>query len=134
MTGNETVAGNKTFSGNTTLSGTVTMSSTSATPTGLIGINASNVIGDVTTVEQTGIFARGVITNQTTSSGGIVTLTHGLSWTPAIAFANLPDSNTNIVNVALIDATYILFVVRDGATNNVLNAQNVPAIQWFAIK
>jgi len=134
LTGNETVAGNKTFSGNTTLSGTVTMSSTSATPTGLIGINASNVIGDVTTVEQTGIFARGVITNQTTSSGGIVTLTHGLSWTPAIAFANLPDSNTNIVNVALIDATYILFVVRDGATNNVLNAQNVPAIQWFAIK
>jgi len=134
LTGNETVAGNKTLSGNTTLSGTVTMSSTSATPTGLIGINASNVIGDVTTVEQTGIFARGVITNQTTSSGGIVTLTHGLSWTPAIAFANLPGSNTNIVNVALVDATYILFVVRDGATNNVLNDQNVPAIQWFAIK
>jgi hypothetical protein len=134
LTGNETVAGNKTFSGNTVMDGTVTMSSTSATPTGLIGINASNAIGDVTTVAQTGLFARGVVTNQTTSTGGVITIEHGLNFTPSMVFANLPLSTTNIVNVAVVDEVYILFVVRDGATNNVINTQNIPAIQWFAVK
>jgi len=134
LTGNETVAGNKTFSGNTAMDGTVTMSSTSATPTGLIGINASNAIGDVTTVAQTGLFARGLVTNQTTSTGGVITIEHGLNFTPSMVFANLPLSTTNIVNVAVVDEVYILFVVRDGATNNVINTQNIPAIQWFAVK
>jgi hypothetical protein len=134
LTGDQTISGNKTLSGNTIMNGTVTMSSTSATPTGLIGINASNLIGDITTVAQTGIFARGLVTNQTTSTGGVITIEHGLNFTPSMAFANLPDSTTKIVNVAVVDATYILFVVRDGATNNVLNTQNVPAIQWFAVK
>jgi hypothetical protein len=134
LTEDQTISGNKTLSGNTIMNGTVTMSSTSATPTGLIGINASNLIGDITTVAQTGIFARGLVTNQTTSTGGVITIEHGLNFTPSMAFANLPDSTTKIVNVAVVDATYILFVVRDGATNNVLNTQNVPAIQWFAVK
>ena len=51
-----------------------------------------------------------------------------------MAFANLPASTTNIVNVKSVDATNIVFVVRDGATNNVLNAQTVTKVEWFAIK
>jgi hypothetical protein len=51
-----------------------------------------------------------------------------------MAFANLPASTTNIVNVKEVDGTNITFIVRDGATNNVLNAQTVTKIEFFAIK
>ena len=112
----------------------MTLSTTSATPTALLGKDGSNVVGAVTTVAQTGLFGRGSVTNAVTDANGIITVAHGFSFTPIMAFANLPGSTTNIVNVKEVDGTNIVFVVRDGATNNVLNAQSVTKIEFFAIK
>jgi len=117
-----------------TISGAVTLSTTTATPTSLLGKDGSNVVGAVTTVAQTGLFGRGSVTNAVTDANGIITVAHGFSFTPIMAFANLPGSTTNIVNVKEVDGTNIVFVVRDGATNNVLNAQSVTKIEFFAIK
>jgi hypothetical protein len=117
-----------------TISGAVTLSTTSATPSSLLGKDGSNVVGAVTTVAQTGLFGRGSVTNAVTDANGIITVAHGFSFTPIMAFANLPGSTTNIVNVKEVDGTNIVFVVRDGATNNVLNAQSVTKIEFFAIK
>jgi hypothetical protein len=117
-----------------TISGAVTLSTTSATPSSLLGKDGSNVVGAVTTVAQTGLFGRGSVTNAVTDANGIITVAHGFSFTPIMAFANLPASTTNIVNVKEVDGTNIVFVVRDGATNNVLNTQSVTKIEFFAIK
>jgi hypothetical protein len=117
-----------------TISGAVTLSTTSATPTSLLGKDGSNVVGSVTTVAQTGLFGRGSVTNAITDANGNITVAHGFNFTPIMAFANLPASTTNIVNVKEVDGTNITFIVRDGATNNVLNAQTVTKIEFFAIK
>jgi len=117
-----------------TISGAVTLSTTSATPTSLLGKDGSNVVGTVTTVAQTGLFGRGSVTNAVTDANGNITVAHGFNFTPIMAFANLPASTTNIVNVKEVDGTNITFIVRDGATNNVLNAQTVTKIEFFAIK
>jgi hypothetical protein len=116
------------------VTGSVTLSTTTATPTSLLGKDGSNVVGTVTTVAQTGLFGRGSVTNEATDANGIITVPHGFSFTPIMAFANLPGSTTNIVNVKEVDGTNIVFVVRDGATNDVLNTQSVTKIEFFAIK
>ena len=116
------------------VTGTVTLSTTTATPTALLGKDGSNVVGTVTTVAQTGLFGRGSVTNATTDANGNITVAHGFSFTPIMAFANLPGSTTNIVNVKEVDGTNIVFVVRDGATNDVLNEISVTKIEFFAIK
>jgi hypothetical protein len=112
----------------------VTLSTTSTTPSTLLGKDGSNVVGTVTTVAQTGLFGRGSVTNATTDANGNITVAHGFSFTPIMAFANLPGSTTNIVNVKEVDGTNIVFVVRDGATNDVLNTISVTKIEFFAIK
>jgi hypothetical protein len=117
-----------------TISGAVTLSTTTATPTTLLGKDGSNVVGTVTTVAQTGLFGRGSVTNAITDANGNITVAHGFNFTPIMAFANLPGQTTNIVNVKSVDITNIVFVVRDGATNNVLNNQSVSSIEFFAIK
>jgi hypothetical protein len=117
-----------------TISGAVTLSTTAATPTSLLGKDGSNVVGTVTTVAQTGLFGRGSVTNAITDANGNITVAHGFNFTPIMAFANLPASTTNIVNVKEVDGTNITFIVRDGATNNVLNTQTVTKIEFFAIK
>jgi CRISPR-associated DxTHG motif protein len=117
-----------------TISGAVTLSTTTATPTSLLGKDGSNVVGSVTTVAQTGLFGRGSVSNAVTDANGNITVAHGFNFTPIMAFANLPGQTTNIINVKEVDGTNITFVVRDGATNNVLNTQTVTKIEFFAIK
>jgi hypothetical protein len=117
-----------------TISGAVTLSTTTATPTSLLGKDGSNVVGSVTTVAQTGLFGRGSVSNEETDANGNITVAHGFNFTPIMAFANLPGQTTNIINVKEVNGTNITFVVRDGATNNVLNTQTVTKIEFFAIK
>jgi hypothetical protein len=117
-----------------TISGAVTLSTTTATPSTLLGKDGSNVVGTVTTVEQTGLFGRGSITNAVTDSNGNITVAHGFNFTPIMAFANLPGQTINIVNVKSVDNNNIVFVVRDGPTNDVLNTISVAKIEFFAIK
>jgi hypothetical protein len=51
-----------------------------------------------------------------------------------MAFANLPASTINIVNVKSVDATNIIFIIRDAATGNPLNVGLVSKVEWLAIK
>ena len=134
MNGTLGVTGATTLGSTLAVTGAVTLSTTSATPSTLLGKDGSNVVGTVTTVAQTGLFGRGSVTNAVTDANGIITVAHGFSFTPIMAFANLPGSTTNIVNVKEVDGTNIVFVVRDGATNDVLNTQSVTKIEFFAIK
>ena len=117
-----------------TISGAVTLSTTTATPTSLLGKDGSNVVGTVTTVAQTGLFGRGSVTNVVTNANGEVTITHGLGFTPIMAFANIPGSTVNIVNVKSVNSTDIVVVVRDSDGGGVQNTVTISTIQWFAIK
>lgn len=140
QTGNVTIHKPATLSntlavtGNTTFSGTITASNLTGTADGIVGKTSGNVLTTVTTVAQTGLFGRGSVTNVVTDANGNITVAHGFNFTPIMAFANLPGQTTNIINVKAVDDTNITFVVRDGATNNVLNTTSVSTIQFFAIK
>jgi hypothetical protein len=128
------ITGAATLSSTLAVTGAVTLSTTTATPTSLLGKDGSNVVGTVTTVAQTGLFGRGSVTNAETDTNGNITVAHGFNFTPIMAFANLPAQTANVVNVKSVDGTNIVFVVRDGATNNVLNTQTVTKIEFFGIK
>jgi hypothetical protein len=128
------VTGASTLSSTLAVTGAVTLSTTTATPTSLLGKDGSNVVGTVTTVAQTGLFGRGSVTNAVTDSNGNITVAHGFNFTPIMAFANLPGQTINIVNVKSVDNNNIVFVVRDGPTNDVLNTISVAKIEFFAIK
>jgi hypothetical protein len=65
-----------------TISGAVTLSTTTATPTSLLGKDGSNVVGEVTTVAQTGLMTRGSTTATTGSPSAVFTVTHGLGSNP----------------------------------------------------
>jgi len=116
------------------VTGATTLSTTTATPTSLLGKDGSNVVGTVTTVAQTGLFGRGSVTNVVTNANGEVTITHGLGFTPIMAFANIPGSTVNIVNVKSVNSTDIVVVVRDSDSGAVQNTVTISTIQWFAIK
>jgi len=123
-----------TLSSTLSVTGAVTLSTTTATPTTLLGKDGSNVVGTVTTVAQTGLFGRGSVTNAVTDANGNITVAHGFNFTPIMAFANLPGQTINIVNVKSVDNNNIVFVVRDGPTNDILNTISVAKIEFFAIK
>jgi hypothetical protein len=64
------------------VNGEVRINTVTATPTSLLGKNGSNVVGEVTTVAQTGLMTRGETTATTGSPSAIFTVTHGLGATP----------------------------------------------------
>jgi hypothetical protein len=64
------------------VNGEVRINTVTATPSSLLGKDGSNVVGEVTTVAQTGLMTRGEITETTGSPSAIFTVTHGLGVTP----------------------------------------------------
>jgi len=110
----------------------VTLSTTSATPTTLLGKDGSNVVGTVTTVAQTGLMKAGSLT-QNTSSVGIISVAHGLSYEPSQVIATLAQQNSYIVVCHNITASDLFFTVYDSVTGNPLNNISV-GIFWLAIK
>jgi hypothetical protein len=115
-----------------TISGAVTLSTTSATPSSLLGKDGSNVVGTVTTVAQTGLMKAGSVT-QNTSSVGIISVAHGLSYEPTQVIVTLAQQNSYIVVCHDITATTLFFTVYDSVTGNPLNNISV-GIFWLAIK
>jgi hypothetical protein len=110
----------------------VTLSTTTATPTSLLGKDDSNVVGTVTTVAQTGLMKAGSVT-QNTSSVGIISVAHGLSYEPTQVIVTLAQQNSYIVVCHDITATTLFFTVYDSVTGNPLNNISV-GIFWLAIK
>jgi hypothetical protein len=115
-----------------TISGAVTLSTTTATPASLLGKDGSNVVGTVTTVAQTGLMKAGSVT-QNTSSVGIISVAHGLSYEPTQVIVTLAQQNSYIVVCHDITATTLFFTVYDSVTGNPLNNISV-GIFWLAIK
>jgi hypothetical protein len=114
------------------VTGAVTLSTTTATPTSLLGKDDSNVVGTVTTVAQTGLMKAGSVT-QNTSSVGIISVAHGLSYEPTQVIVTLAQQNSYIVVCHDITATTLFFTVYDSVTGNPLNNISV-GIFWLAIK
>jgi hypothetical protein len=108
------------------------LSTTTATPTSLLGKDDSNVVGTVTTVAQTGLMKAGSVT-QNTSSVGIISVAHGLSYEPTQVIVTLAQQNSYIVVCHDITATTLFFTVYDSVTGNPLNNISV-GIFWLAIK
>ena len=115
-----------------TISGAVTLSTTSATPTALLGKDGSNVVGTVTTLEQTGLMKAGGTTTNT-SSVGIITLAHGLSYTPSQVFVTLAQQSNYIAVCHAITSTDLSFTFYDSTTGIALNNVSV-GFFWLAIK
>jgi hypothetical protein len=64
------------------VNGEVKIATVTATPTALLGKDASNVVGEVTTVAQTGLMTRGSTTATTGTPSAVFTVTHGLGANP----------------------------------------------------
>jgi hypothetical protein len=126
------VTGAATLSSTLAVTDAVTLSTTSATPTSLLGKDGSNVVGTVTTVAQTGLMKAGGVT-QNTSSVGIISVAHGLSYKPSQVIATLAQQNSYIVVCHDITASDLFFTVYDSVTGNPLNNISV-GIFWLAIK
>ena len=114
------------------ISGAVTLSTTTATPTSLLGKDGSNVVGTVTTLAQTGLMKAGGTTTNT-SSVGIITVAHGLSYTPSQVFVTLAQQSNYIAVCHAITSTNLSFTFYDSTTGIALNNVSV-GFFWLAIK
>jgi hypothetical protein len=114
------------------VNGEVKIATVTATPTSLIGKDGSNVLGEVTTVAQTGLMKAGGTTTNT-SSVGIITVAHGLSYTPSQVFVTLVQQSSYIAVCHDISSTNISFTFYDSTTGIALNNVSV-GFFWLAIK
>ena len=114
------------------VNGEVKIATVTATPTSLLGKDGSNVVGEVTTVAQTGLMKAGGTTTNT-SSVGIITVAHGLSYTPTQVLVTLAQQNSYVIVCHGINSTNLLFTVYDSVTGNALNDVSV-GFFWLAIK
>ena len=114
------------------VNGELRIGTVSTTPSALLGKNGSNVVGEVTTVAQTGLMKAGGTTTNT-SSVGIITVAHGLSYTPTQVLVTLAQQNSYVIVCHGINSNNLLFTVYDSVTGNALNNVSV-GFFWLAIK
>jgi hypothetical protein len=118
-----------------TISGAVTLSTTTATPTGLLGKDGSNVVGTVTTLAQTGLMTRGETTETTGSPSAVFTVTHGLGSNPSaviITSAGIGGGDKIIFEVYTKSST--TFSVQAWNLDGTEAASKSVKIYWLAIK
>ena len=114
------------------VNGEVRINTVTATPTSLLGKDGSNVVGEVTSVNQSGLMKAGGTTTNT-SSVGIITVAHGLSYTPTQVLVTLAQQNSYVIVCHGINSNNLLFTVYDSVTGNALNNVSV-GFFWLAIK
>ena len=118
-----------------TISGAVTLSTTTATPTSLLGKDGSNVVGEVTTVAQTGLMTRGETTATTGSPSAIFTVTHGLGSNPSaviVTSAGIGGGDKIIFEVYTKSST--TFSVQAWNLDGTEASSKSVKIYWLAIK
>lgn len=118
-----------------TISGAVTLSTTSATPTSLLGKDGSNVVGEVTTVAQTGLMTRGETTATTGSPSATFTVTHGLGTNPSaiiVTSAGIGGAEKIIYEVYTKSST--TFSVQAWNYDGTEASSKSVKIYWLAIK
>lgn len=115
-----------------TISGAVTLSTTTATPTSLLGKDGSNVVGEVTDINQSGVMKVGS-TTQNTSSVGIINVAHGLSYTPTKVIATIAQQSSYVIVCHGITSTNLNFTIYDSTDGTALDNVSV-GFFWIAFK
>jgi predicted Zn-ribbon and HTH transcriptional regulator len=117
-----------------TISGAVTLSTTSATPTSLLGKDGSNVVGTVTTLAQTGLMTRNIVTDASTISGSeLINVTHGFITEPTAVLLTVFGSTSYILQVASKNSSTFTVQVKNYDGTPAINATLI-SFSWLAIK
>ena len=135
VTGTFRATGATTLGSTLAVTGATTLSTTTATPTSLLGKDGSNVVGEVTTVSQTGLMTRGETTATTGTPSAIFTVTHGLGSTPTsvlVTSAGLAGAEKIIFEVYAKNST--TFSVQAWNYDGTEASSKSVKIFWLAIK
>jgi hypothetical protein len=117
-----------------TISGAVTLSTTTATPSTLLGKDGSNVVGTVTTLAQTGLMTRDIVTNASTISGSeLINVTHGFITEPTAVLLTVFGSTSYILQVASKNSSTFTVQVKNYDGTPAINATLI-SFSWLAIK
>jgi hypothetical protein len=117
-----------------TISGAVTLSTTTATPSTLLGKDGSNVVGTVTTVAQTGLMTRGIVTDTSTISlTELIDVTHNLGSEPTAVLLTVFGSTSYILQVASKNSSTFRVQVKNYDGTPAIDATLI-SFSWLAIK
>jgi hypothetical protein len=114
------------------VNGEVKIATVTATPTSLLGKDGSNVVGEVTDINQSGVMKVGGITATTNAVGGI-NVAHGLPYTPSKVIATIAQTNSYVIVVRGYTSTNIEFTIYDSTTGIGLDTVSV-GFFWLAFK
>jgi hypothetical protein len=114
------------------VNGEVKIATVTATPTSLLGKDGSNVVGEVTDINQSGVMKVGGITATTNTVGGI-NVAHGLPYTPSKVIATIAQTNSYVIVVRGYTSTNIEFTIYDSTTGIGLDTVSV-GFFWLAFK
>ena len=117
------------------VNGEVKIATVTATPTSLLGKDGSNVVGEVTTVAQTGLMTRGETTATTGSPSATFTVTHGLGTNPSaiiVTSAGIGGAEKIIYEVYTKSST--TFSVQAWNLDGTEASSKSVKIYWLAIK
>jgi hypothetical protein len=114
------------------VNGEVKIATMTATPTALLGKDGSNVVGEVTDINQSGVMKVGSIT-ENTSSVGIINVPHGLSYTPTKVIATIAQQSSYVIVCHGITSTNLNFTIYDSTDGTALNNVSV-GFFWIAFK
>ena len=114
------------------VNGEVKIATVTATPTSLLGKDASNVVGEVTDINQSGIMKVGGTTATTNSVGGI-NVAHGLSYTPSKVIATIAQLNSYVIVLRGTTSSNLEFTIYDSTTGVGLDTVSV-GFYWIAFK
>jgi hypothetical protein len=114
------------------VNGEVKIATVTATPTALLGKDASNVVGEVIDINQSGVMKVGGITATTDAVGGI-NVAHGLPYTPSKVIATIAQLNSYVIVIRGYTSTNIEFTIYDSTTGIGLNTVSV-GFFWLAFK
>ena len=114
------------------VNGEVRINTVTATPSALLGKDGSNIVGEVTDINQSGVMKVGATTETTNSVGGI-NVAHGLSYTPSKVIATIAQLNSYVIVVRGITSSNLEFTIYDSTTGVGLNSVSV-GFYWIAFK
>jgi hypothetical protein len=114
------------------VNGEVKIATVSTPPTALLGKDGSNVVGEVTDINQSGVMKVGS-TTQNTSSVGIINVAHGLSYTPTKVIATIAQQSSYVIVCHGITSTNLNFTIYDSTDGTALNNVSV-GFFWIAFK
>jgi|LakMenEpi03Aug12_release.lakeMendotaPanAssembly.Ray.scaffolds.fasta_scaffold04108_8 hypothetical protein len=117
------------------VNGEVKIATVTTTPTALLGKDASNVVGEVTTVAQTGLMTRGSTTATTGTPSAVFNVTHGLGSNPTaviVTSAGIAGAEKIIFEVYAKNST--TFSVQAWNYDGTEAASTSVTIYWLAIK